>query len=47
MGMVDAFDDADFSGIDGSLELFIDEIYHQGWLSVDEAGTRQRLPPRW
>jgi serpin B len=39
MGMTDAFGDADFSGIDGTLELFIDEIYHQGWLSVDEAGT--------
>jgi serpin B len=39
MGMIDAFGDADFSGIDGTLELFIDEIYHKGWLSVDEAGT--------
>jgi serpin B len=39
MGLTDAFGDADFSGIDGTLELFIDDIYHQGFLSVDEAGT--------
>jgi serpin B len=39
MGLTDAFGDADFSGIDGTLELFIDDIFHQGFLSVDEAGT--------
>jgi serpin B len=39
LGMVDAFGDADFSGIDGSHELFIDQIYHQAVIGVDEAGT--------
>ncbi len=39
LGMVDAFGDADFSGIDGTRELFIDEVYHQAFVHVDEAGT--------
>ena len=39
LGMVDAFGDANFSGIDGSRELFIDQVYHQVYISVDEAGT--------
>jgi serpin B len=39
MGMVDAFDQADFSGMDGTQELFIDEMYHQALVAVDEAGT--------
>jgi len=39
MGMVDPFGDADFSGIDGTHELFIDDIYHQAFIEVDEAGT--------
>ncbi|MBN1669127.1 MAG: serpin family protein [Anaerolineales bacterium] len=40
LGMRDAFGCADFSGIDGSLELFIDEIYHQADIALDEAGTQ-------
>ncbi len=47
MGMVDAFDDcdADFEGITGHppcidfKSLYIDEIFHQTFVSVDEEGT--------
>lgn len=47
MGMVDAFDecDADFEGITGHppcqdfKSLYIDEVYHQTFISVDEEGT--------
>jgi serpin B len=40
LGMVDAFGDAaDFSGMDGTRELFIDQVYHQALVAVDEAGT--------
>jgi serpin B len=39
LGMVDAFGDADFSGMDGTRELFVDEVYHQALVAVDEAGT--------
>jgi serpin B len=39
LGMVDAFDQADFSGMDGTQELFVDEMYHQAVVAVDEAGT--------
>ena len=39
MGMVDPFGNADFSGIDGTHELFIDDIYHQAFINVAEAGT--------
>ncbi len=41
MGMRDAFlgGVADFSGINGQRTLFIDEIIHQAFVDVDEAGT--------
>jgi serpin B len=39
LGMVDAFGAADFSGMDGTRELFVDEVYHQALAAVDEAGT--------
>jgi len=41
MGMRDAFlpGIADLSGIDGTRNLFIDEVIHQAFVDVDEAGT--------
>ncbi|NYT07816.1 MAG: serpin family protein [Methanomicrobiales archaeon] len=40
MGMPTAFSRAaDFSGMDGSGNLFIDDIIHQAWVAVDEEGT--------
>ena len=40
MGMPDAFSAvADFSGMTGSPDLFISEILHKAFVSVDEAGT--------
>jgi len=41
MGMSDAFlgGIADFSGINGERSLFIDEVIHQSFVDVDEAGT--------
>ena len=41
MGMPDAFDDraADFSGLTGSRDLWISEVVHQAFVSVDEKGT--------
>ena len=41
MGMPDAFDDraADFSGMTGSRDLWISEIVHKAFVSVDEKGT--------
>jgi serpin B len=40
MGMPDAFSDAaDFSGMTGNRDLFIAEVIHKAFVSVDEAGT--------
>jgi serpin B len=40
LGMEDAFSHtADFSGMDGTLDLFIDNIYQQTYINVNEDGT--------
>jgi serpin B len=41
MGMPDAFSpgDTDFSGMTGNPELFISDVVHKAFVSVDEAGT--------
>ncbi|HEY42734.1 MAG TPA: serpin family protein [Anaerolineae bacterium] len=39
MGMHSAFTDADFSGMDGTRNLFISEVVHKAFVSVDETGT--------
>ncbi len=41
MGMPDAFTPrvADFSGIDGTKDLFISHVFHKAWGQVNEAGT--------
>lgn len=39
MGMVDAFGDADFSGITGSRDLRISLVIHEATVTVDEEGT--------
>jgi serpin B len=40
LGMASAFSDtANFSGIDGALDLRIKEVYHKAYVAVDEAGT--------
>lgn len=40
MGMQEAFtESADFSGMTGNRDLFISDVIHQAFVSVDEAGT--------
>jgi serpin B len=40
MGMEVAFlPGADFSGMDGTRDLYLDEVYHKSFIAVDEAGT--------
>jgi serpin B len=40
MGMPDAFGPgADFSGMDGTTNLFISQVFHKAWGEVDEEGT--------
>ena len=39
MGMSSAFNDADFSGMDGSKNLVISDVIHQAYVEVNEEGT--------
>jgi len=41
MGMPDAVSiaDADFSGMDGTHDLYIENVFHKAFVAVDEAGT--------
>ena len=39
MGMPAAFGNADFSGMTGNRELFIDKVVHKAFVAVDEEGT--------
>jgi serpin B len=41
LGMPDAFvkGQADFSGMDGTRDLFVSDVLHQAFVAVDEAGT--------
>jgi serpin B len=41
LGMADAFipNTADFSGMDGTRDLYLSDVYHRGMVRVDEEGT--------
>ncbi len=39
MGMPEAFGNADFSGMDGTRNLFISDVFHKAFVAVDEEGT--------
>ncbi len=39
LGMPTAFNNADFSGMDGTQDLIISEVIHQAYVKVDEKGT--------
>lgn len=39
IGMPTAFNGADLSGMDGTMSLFIDEVYHKAFVDVNEEGT--------
>ena len=39
MGMTDAFRSADFSGMDGTRDLFVSKVMHKAFVDVNEAGT--------
>jgi serpin B len=39
MGMIDAFGDADFSGMTGKRDLYISQVIHKAFVAVDEEGT--------
>jgi serpin B len=41
MGVTDAFsEEADFSGMDGTRNLFISSVFHKAWVEVTEEGTK-------